>query len=111
MMTNDEQSLIDRMCREALDRLARSIGTRVGIAKANQEHYERTARRVHAFYADQLTAAHAAGVRAGMLRAAQMVESMTARERWISGAINSQQAKPCKIAAAIRSEAEREGEK
>jgi hypothetical protein len=34
MMTNDEQSLIDRMCREALDRLARSIGTRVGIAKA-----------------------------------------------------------------------------
>jgi hypothetical protein len=50
-------------------------------------------------------------VRAGMLRAAQMVESMTARERWISGAINSQQAKPCKIAAAIRAEAEREGEK
>jgi hypothetical protein len=36
MMTNDEQasSLIDRMCREALDRLARSIGTKVGIAKA-----------------------------------------------------------------------------
>jgi hypothetical protein len=63
------------------------------------------------YTADQITAAHAAGVRAGMLRAAQMVESMTARERWISGAINSQQAKPCKIAAAIRAEAEREGEK
>jgi hypothetical protein len=60
--------------------------------------------------ADQLTAAHAAGVRAGMLRAAQIAESMTARERWISGAINSQPAKPCKIAAAIRSEIGRSAE-
>jgi hypothetical protein len=102
MMTNDEQSLIDRMCREALDRLARSIGTRVGIAKANQEHYERTARRVHAFYADQLTAAHAAGVRAGMLRAAQIARRYDA---WEYGTVGE------KIAAAIRSEAEREGEK
>jgi hypothetical protein len=34
MMPNEAPSLIDRMCREALDRLARSIGTRVGIAKA-----------------------------------------------------------------------------
>jgi hypothetical protein len=34
MMANEEQSLIDRMCREALDRLARSIGTKAGIAKA-----------------------------------------------------------------------------
>jgi hypothetical protein len=34
MMTNDEQSLIVRMCREALDRLHRSIGTKAGIAKA-----------------------------------------------------------------------------
>jgi hypothetical protein len=28
------EPVLDRMCREALDRLARSIGTRVGIAKA-----------------------------------------------------------------------------
>jgi hypothetical protein len=54
------------------------------------------------YTADQLTAAHAAGVRAGMLRAAQIARRYDA---WEYGTVGE------KIAAAIRSEAEREGEK
>jgi hypothetical protein len=54
------------------------------------------------YTADQITAAHAAGVRAGMLRAAQIARRYDA---WEYGTVGE------KIAAAIRSEAEREGEK
>jgi predicted metal-dependent phosphotriesterase family hydrolase len=50
------------------------------------------------YTADQMQAMHAAGVRAGMLRAAQIAEGFDACD-------------PKYIAAAIRSEAEREGEK
>jgi hypothetical protein len=64
------------------------------------------------YTADQLTAAHAAGVRAGMLRAAQIAE---AEEVDAAGTGNDADAAynlACEhIAAAIRSEAEREGEK
>jgi hypothetical protein len=67
------------------------------------------------YTADQLTAAHAAGVRAGMLRAAQMCDE-EAEYRRTEGAGShdgrydwqADGAEQC--AAAIRSEAEREGE-
>jgi hypothetical protein len=72
------------------------------------------------YTADQLTAAHAAGVRAGMLRAAQMVPTS-----WLDSLLTGKEAVVgtppfgcpdierllSAIAAAIRSEAEREGEK
>jgi hypothetical protein len=88
-MANEEPSLIDRMCREALDRLHRSIGTKAGIAKARLREA-----------ADQISAAHAAGVRAGMLRAAQIAETVAfdGCHEWRREAVDM-------CAAAIRAEA------
>jgi hypothetical protein len=62
--------------------------------------------------ADQLTAAHAAGVRAGMLRAAQIAESERVDAAATGEETDVAYNAACEhIAAAIRSEAEREGEK
>jgi hypothetical protein len=58
---------------------------------------------VFALYSkDDMLTIRDSGIRYGMERAAVIVEKMTAKRRWAIGAVNSEDAKPCEIAAAIR---------